>query len=216
MGTILAGSLVTQAAQDLNDAAHSQWTENELLDYLNDGQRSAVLVKPNVNTKTETVSLVEGVKQTLPEKAYLLIDVTRNMPDGTAINAVERKTLDADKDWSLPSLANVRVRNFVYDIRDRRTFYVSPPQPDPPGTVEITYSLAPETITGSSGTITIDDIYAPALLAYIMHRARIKDMAVEGQGPQVSSLYFQKFMTLITGENTAYLIPTELTQSDNV
>jgi hypothetical protein len=72
----------------------------------------------------------------------------------------------------------------MYDPRiSMSTFYVSPPQPGAnQGYLEVIKSVSPAdaTINGVNGgnadsAITLDDIYAWALKAYMQYRAFIKD-----------------------------------------
>lgn len=225
MGTLTAGSIITRAARTLNDPDMVKWPEIELLEYLSDGQRAAVLVRPEVNPVTVVHHLVEGSKQQIPEDAFVLIEATRNMgrdgaTPGRAITPTSRSSLDqTDPNWhcetpEAPATpADVKpVRNFVYDIRNRRTFYISPCQPAGsayvngeaadivgPHQIELVHAKIPAEIAATDTVIEIDDIYQPALLAYILHRAHVKDVAVEGQSLQKSSAYFQWFMTLLLG-----------------
>jgi hypothetical protein len=63
----------------------------------------------------------------------------------------------------------------MFDDRDPKHFYVYPPQPAAnPGYVEIIYSSAPSAAS-ADGNISIDDVYANALLDYILYRAYSKD-----------------------------------------
>lgn len=213
---VTAADILDQAANDLNDSAHAYWTEDELLAYLNDGQRAAVLLKPEVNPDVMDLMLVSGSRQTLnkteTEEVYLLLDINcfKDADDGDPqgiITPVERKDLDnitprwrqVDSSMTMPP-ENLQ-GNFVYDVRNRNTFYLYPSYSDWNGWhVEIVYAKTPQDITSFSGNLTLDDIYAPALLAYVMHRARAKDVSIEGQSAQLSSLFFQKFTALINGD----------------
>ena len=212
MGTLTAAKVIGRAARALNDPDMVAWTEAELLEFLSDAQRAAVLVRPEVNPVTKPLQLVAGTKQTLPDDAFVLIEATRNMGvDGTApgrsVTPTSRASLDqTGSTWHLedpdqdPDDIGV-VTNFVYDIRNRKTFWVSPPQPeDNPHQLEIVIAKIPAEILAVATTLEVDDIYQPALLAYMLHRAHVKDVAIEGQGIQKSNTYFTWFMTLLLGK----------------
>ena len=216
---LTAQQIIDRAKRTLNDPDSIQWPETELLEYLSDGQRAAVQYRPEIYAVTEAVPLVTGTKQELPDDAFSLIDVIRNMgadgnTPGRAISKVDKYYLDRwRKDWHSQA-GSAEVRNFVYDVRNRRTFYVIPPQPAVPHRVEIIYSKIPPELTNLNDAITLDDIYQPALLAYILHRAFVKDISAEGQGEQKSKAYFEQFMIAIGARDEAEmrLHPTQQQQ----
>ena len=207
MGIITSANILLQASYALNDLTHQQWPREELLLYLEDGQRAAVLLRPAVNPVTIDHPMVAGSKQMLPDDGYVLLDVVRNV-DGDSVSPTSRKDLDqVARGWHQDDPGPTV--NFLYDVRNRKTFYVSPPHPGPPGEVELIYAQIPPAFAresdGSIGastyadTLKIDDIYAPALIAYVLHRAYIKDTAAQGASVQKSQQYAQYFAAMITG-----------------
>lgn len=203
MGTLAASTLVTRANDVLNQSTGMvQWLEPELLRYLSDAQRQAVILHPEVNPDTRTVTLAQGSRQTLPADAWSLLDVVRNQGvgggmDGTgpAIEMVDRRVIDRSMpDWHSVTAAAV-VKYVVYDLkRSRRTFYVNPPQPAGVADIEIVVSQIPGEITNSATAIELDDNYEPALLAYMLYMAKSKDLAAEGQGMEMAAGYYKQFM----------------------
>lgn len=206
----------------LNDADNATWPLDDLRAYLSEGQRAAVLLRPEVNPDTRTVQLVPGTRQSIPSDAYLLLDVVRNMgadgrTPGRVVTPSERSALDKpDPDWQKAENADDDVVNWMYDIRNRKTFYVSPPQPDPANHLEIVVAGSPpQILTEAQSILTpdareaaglsrddalgIDDIYEPALICYVLHRAFAKDTSHEGATGGRSSMYMQWFVGLITG-----------------
>jgi len=200
-----ASEIIDLAARTLNDRNHAYWTEPELREYVSEAQRACVLIRPEVNPVTQSLQLVPGTKQEIPADGYLLIDVVRNMgldgrTPGRVITPTERASLDqTTPDWHTRP-ANAVVRNFIYDIRNRRTFYVTPPQPETPHLVEIIYAKTPAELESGTDHLGIDDIYQPAVLAYTLYRAKQKDMQAEGQGMAMAGAYWQWFMQALTGE----------------
>ena len=219
MGTLTADTILLQAGFALNDVSRTTWPKDELLLYLEDGQRAAVLARPEVNPITKSVQLVTGSRQTIPDDGYVLLDVVRNMgtdgaTPGGSITPTGRASLDqASLDWHMLSGADATVLNYVYDVRNRKTFYVYPPQPTvSPNQIEITYAGIPARFsdpdaggskTKFDDTIKLDDIYAPALVAYVLHRAYVKDVAAEAGSMQKSQMYFDWFGAMITGNADA-------------
>ena len=68
MATVTTASIIERAGILLDDMTHVGWTEDELLKWLNDGQREIVHFSQR-QTKTAIVSKVAGTKQTLPPMA---------------------------------------------------------------------------------------------------------------------------------------------------
>lgn len=198
MGTLTGQSFIDRVAGDLNDDDHIYWSEAELLTYLSDGQRAAVLVLPEVNPVTESLRLAAGTKQAIPADAFQLIDVVRNLPNGTAITPTAKSDIDqSNPNWHSQAQSS-ETDNFIYDVRNRRTFFVTPPA-TANHSIEIVISKIPPEISSAATAIEIDDIYQPALLAYMFHRAFMKDVASEGQSVQKAQGYFELFMTLLLG-----------------
>lgn len=202
---LTAQAVLTRAGRALNDTGMTRWSEAELLEYLSDAQRAAVQIRPETNSVTITHPLAPGTRQAIPDDGYILIDAVRNMGEagdtpGRVITPVERAALDqVNPSWH-SATANGVVTNFIYDIRNRRQFYVSPPQPDPAHRIEIIYAKMPEEITAAADALGLDDIYLPALTAYVLHMAYIKDIPAEGQGPQRSGAFLDKFQALMIGK----------------
>jgi hypothetical protein len=89
----------------------------------------------------------------------------------------------ADPDWHTAT-ASATVDNVMYEPKeDQLHFYVSPPQPGAnQGYLELVKAVSPAEATingvnggGADSAITLDDIYAWALKAYMQYRAFIKD-----------------------------------------
>ncbi|MDO8310527.1 MAG: hypothetical protein Q7T25_01160, partial [Sideroxyarcus sp.] len=103
--TISIASLLLRAGDLLQDVTNIRWTQDELLRWLNDGQRAIVLERPEATAVNTSVLLVAGTKQTLPALGLRLLDLPRNMgvggsTPGRAIRLVQREVLDAQlPDW---------------------------------------------------------------------------------------------------------------------
>lgn len=204
MGTISVLSILAKASILLQDVTNVRWPQDELVGWLNDGQREVVLYKPNASTKNVALQLAAGTKQTLPADAISLIDVLRNMgttgaAPGRGIRIVMREILDAQvPDWHYAAAAT-DVKHYVYAPLDPKTFYVYPPQPTGTrGYVEMAYSAAPADTT-LSGTISLDDIYQPVLLDYILFRAYSKDVEYAADSARVAA-YQNSYIATLTGK----------------
>ncbi len=199
MGTIIASDILTRASIVLQDTTNVRWDLSELINALNDGQRDIALLAPEATTKTATVALVPGTKQTLPATGLRLISVNRNMGTGStpgrAIRLVSRTVLDAQRpNWHNENPSST-VLHYTFDPRNPKEFYVYPPQPAIPSSVELVYSDMPATVS-SGQAISVGDIYANALLDYVLYRAYLKD-AEYTQNAERASLHYKAFATAL-------------------
>ncbi len=164
MATIQVNSIVNRAATLIQDATNVRWPTSELIDWLNDGQREIVLIKPQASVKNESKMLdASATKQTIPSNGVMLIDVVRNMgangsTPGNAIRPVSREVLDAQRpSWHSDANAG-SIQHFMFDPRDPKTFYIYPKAPATAWYVELIYSASPTDVdvpvTTSTSTIT--------------------------------------------------------------
>lgn len=181
MATTQVNDIVTRAATLIQDATNVRWPTDELIGWLNDGQREVVLHRPEACVKNQSLTLTaSSSKQTLPSDAISLIDVTRNMgasgsTPGNAVRLTTREVLDAQRPtWHSDANSVGYVQHFTYDPRDPKTFYVYPKAPATAWYLEVVYAASP-TNASAGGAIQIDDIYANCLLDYVLYRAYSKD-----------------------------------------
>lgn len=204
MGTIITRSILAKAGIILNDVGNDRWTMDELLGWLNDGQRAIVTLVPSANTVREVVALTAGTRQSIPANGLLLIDVPRNMgtngtTPGRAVRLVTREILDAtNPDWH-SSTPSTRVIHYTYSKNEPKAFYVFPPQPatGSTGRVEIVYGAIPLD-TALDGPISVDDVYSGALLDYVLHRAFSKESEFADSGR--ATAHFNAYAFAVTGK----------------
>ena len=216
--TTLAETITDKASVFLADASQTRWLPSELLSWLNDGQAEICALVPNANPATSTVALVAGTKQSAPADALYVNGFIRNMgvggtTPGGVIRQVTRNFLNSFiVGWSSAATSTV-VSHIAYDPADSNIdFYVFPPQPATGmSSIEIVYSKVP-TLIPSSGTpvITVRDIYANALLDYILYRAFGKDSEYGNQSDR-SQIHYKMFSqaigikyTIEKSENSGY------------
>lgn len=226
MAAITAKSLVTRAGTLIQDATSVRWPITELLDWFNDGQREVVLLKPEASVANRAVLLAAGAtKQTLPDGqgiyaglpvGIILIRVVRNMGSagttpGNAIRIVDREVMDSQSpSWHADANTFDYIKHYMFDPLDPKTYYVYPKAPAAALYVDLVYSCSPANCTingvtnnGALGTVdsvmSIDDIYANALLDYILYRAYSKD-AEYAQNAQLALAHYTAFGNSITGK----------------
>lgn len=206
---MLASDIISRARTVLNDADGVRWLDAELLNWINDGQRVIALVRPDASVSNTTLTLVSGSKQSLPADGLRLLDVIRNInadnSGGRVVRLVDRDVLDTQNPSWHSETGTLVVKNFVYDNRDPKTFYVYPPALNT-SKLEVIYSKDPTNATVVGSTLAIPDIYADPLLNYVLHRAYSKD-AEFAQNFQLSATYlavFQSMLGLKTSKDAAY------------
>ena len=196
---MLASDIIDRARIVLQDTESARWADAELLKWINDGQRAIVVVRPDASTLNTTINLTTGTKQAIPADGIRLMDVVRNIlannGAGRAVRYVDREVLDShDPSWHM-STAAVTVKQYVYDNRDPKNFYVYPPAAAG-AKLEIIYSKNPTDVAAAGSTLALEDIYAEPLLNYVLFRAYSKD-AEYGANAGLSDKYFGIFQALL-------------------
>lgn len=197
MAATKAVDLINRVSVTLQDPTFVRWTQGELLNYLNDAHRQVVLFRPDAKSVNAAFACVNAAKQSLPADGLRLINVLRNT-SGRAITKVDRSTLDVQlPNWYETNASDDGVKHYVYDALDPKNFYVFP-KPADAHSIDIVYAMAPANITitnfaTDTQTIGIDDVYANAIMDYMMYRAYQKDS--EFANLNRAAVYYQSFTT---------------------
>lgn len=197
MGSITGTNIVDRARRVLQDQASggTRWLDAEMLDWLNDSQREIVILKPEASSVVTDVTLAAGTKQTIPATGVRLLSVIRNT-GGKSIRRVDRNVMDSENpDWHTDT-ANNTVDHYIFDEDAPTVFYVYPPQSGTPGQIEINYSASPTDLSALGDTIYLPDVYANAMLDYVLYRAYMKDTEYAGNLQRASSHYNAFFTSL--------------------
>jgi hypothetical protein len=170
---ILFDALVTIG--DTSDGV--AWTNEELLNWISDGQVAISASNPGSCTEYSIYKLSPGAIQTIPDKAYALLDVTRNMgiagtAPGATVQKIPRASLDnLYPDWHRSSPASV-VKGFCYSSDSPEKFFCYPPQPKTnQGYVEVLVATTPTPVSVATQSLSISERYEPALVDYVAYRA---------------------------------------------
>ena len=221
---VTVGSVVNKARAVLQDTTSVRWPDDELIGWINDAQREIALIKPDASSKNETMGMIPGTKQSLPNDGLRLLRVVRNMTDassnvgGRAIRLVSREILDAQQpEWHDPNTTGESafggvVKHYMYDEQDPLHFYVYPgisnaltganiPH------IEIIYSGNPTDVTQTTDNISIPDLYQNAILNYVLYMAYMKDAEYAGNAQRASS-HYQIFTASVTGKGQVDVITT--------
>ena len=209
-GTLTGANLLARVKDILQDTTSVRWPEAELLRYINDAQREIVNYRPESSATTSNVQLVTGTKQSLPSGGLRLIKVTRNMSDASggatgkrAIRIVNADILNTQEpDWNDPTVSGDAahgsiIKHYIFDEDDPRNFYVYPGVASGSNAfIEIVFSNSPTDLANTSATISVDDIYANAIVDYVLFRAYQKDSEYAGNA-QRANQHYQLFMNCI-------------------
>jgi hypothetical protein len=190
--SILVSDVLLRTADALHDADHLRWTTAELLRWINDAAGEIITRRPPAGSVTESLTLVEGSRQTIPDGGIQLLDVKRNLSatNKPAIQRASRNALESwDAEWHSRSDADA-VLNYTVDDRQPLEFFVWP------GVragvqVEISYSRLPPTVTDVADTLDIGAEYMGAMVSYVLYRALGKDF--EFSDFQAAAAHYQAF-----------------------
>jgi|TARA_R110002072_G_scaffold11468_5_gene51817 hypothetical protein len=203
-------SVIDRAQTVLQDTTGVRWpVVAELVLWINDAQREIALLKPDASSTNTTVTLATGTKQDIPSGGNRLLKVVRNMSaasNGTgkrAVRLVDREVLDAQTpDWHDPTVSGdaahtTVVKHYIYDESNPRNFYVYPGVAGN-AYLEIVYSSNPVTVA-QNANLSIPDIFANAVMNYVLYMAYMKDAEYAGNAQRASS-HFQIFTSSVTGK----------------
>lgn len=196
---IAAQSIIRRVAETLQDTTSIRWPINELVRYLNDGQREIVLHRPDSMVTNAAQPLAAGSKQSIPANGAKLIEVVRNSGGAKrAIRVCEREILDAQAPGWHGLTGVTEVLHFMYDPRDPKVFYVYPPAAASGASVDLVYAALPTDVTepadgavytSVTGNISVPDIYGNALQDFILYRAYTKDSEYAGNAQRAVNHY---------------------------
>jgi len=220
---VSVASVIDRVQVTLQDTTGIRWPEtSELILWVNDAQREIALLKPDASATNDTITLVTGTKQSIPSAGNRLLRVVRNMSaasGGTgkrSIRLVSREILDAQTpDWHDPTVSGDAahgsvVKHYMYDEQDPRNFYVYPGVSGS-AYIEIVYSSNPTTVTASDD-LSIPDLYANAVMNYVLYMAYMKDAEYAGNSQRAAN-HFQLFTASVTGKAQVDLITTPNAES---
>lgn len=197
-----ANDIIDRARKQLIDTGElKRWSDEELLQWLSDGQRTIALAVPSAARKRQVIQLQQGTLQELPADAHLLLSVIRNMgmdgqTPGRAIRLVKREIMDAQNpDWHSAPKQPI-VQNYVFDTQEKTSFWVYPPN-DGRGYVQVNYAYVPAELTSLEDELAVNDIWSTALVDYLLFRANQKDSDFAA-GKEIAEGYLRSFALAVS------------------
>ncbi len=187
-------------AQQLQDITGVKWTQNDvLIPYLNLAILEIINLKPEAYPITQNVTLLPGPVQSIPPDAFQLLDVVCNMgadgmTRGATIFAIKKKQIDEILPGWMTFVANNLVSYIITDERAPKTFYIFPPQPDPPTQqVQVILSMYPNKLATVDDEFPLDNSYKPAVIDYLVYRSLIEETTIPNAINKAQGFY-QKFL----------------------
>lgn len=179
------------------DAKKIRWSEQEAIDWLNDGASEIVLRRPAARAVTEIVEMVAGTYQTCSLDAAQLLDVMRNVTidggSGKAIRIADRQQIDdVEPDWHRKRQGITR--HYMVDERSPTSFYVYPPAAQG-ARVETLVSKPPPKVEAATDTLDLRPEFLNAVINWMLYRAHTKDSEYS-QGA-LAGLHYQAFTDAI-------------------
>lgn len=191
---------ISGATRLLHDADNQRWTRLDLLSWLNEGQRQIVQLRPDAKTLRAELTLVAGVDQVIPATGIRLLRITRNSTGRIVTLVSEEQLTDYDSSWPVAT-PKATVKHYMHDTREPKAFQVYPPVVE--GTkVQGVWSVSPTDCANEAASIDIDDIFEPALVDYMLHRAYSRDSEDAGSAA-LAALHRDNFMLALTGKKQA-------------
>lgn len=200
---IAVADVASRAARVLTDLNYVRWTEPELVGWAADAVLAIITRDPSAGAAVQTVTLAAGTLQTLPTSGIRLLGVVRNITasggPGRVIRLTDQQALDdSDPDWH-SSMPGNEVRQYTFDERVPKAFYVYPPALDGIK-VELKATWAPPAVTDIADSLAMDEVYRPAIVDYVCYRAMSKDD--DAANLQKASMFYSAFADAIGGQNS--------------
>lgn len=213
-GTLQAQHILSRVRNILQDNTGVRWTDGEMFDYLSDAQREIANLRPDATATHSNVQLAAGTEQSIPTDGLRLIKLVRNMSGsgtdatgGRSIRIVTEDSLNTtEPSWHDPTVTGdaahgTEVKHYIFDNADPRKFYVYPGVSGS-AYVEVVYSKNPTSIGAATDLIQVDDVFANALVNFVLYRAYLKDAEYAGNQNRAGT-HFQLFVSSLTAGGAA-------------
>lgn len=183
---------VIKRVEDILQDSNVRWPRPELQNWINESYLQIVMMRPDANAKTGTLTCAEGTRQTLATDfptGLRLLDVVRNLASSSSkkvVRLISRSVLDDQRPSWHGETSTVNIQNYTFDPRQPKDFFVYPPATvaaqievvyaDAPGAHSLTeLQLDPEAGTPSTVLINLDDTYLSSIIDWVLYRSYSKD-----------------------------------------
>ena len=178
---ILSRANVILQDQDL------RWSKAEKIQWVNDAHKAIILLRPDAGMRRGDFTCTADTAQSLLASngladlnAYTpvrLRAVVRNKPQtgtGRAIRHELQRVLDDQLPEWHATAATTSCQFYTHDPANPTAFYLYP-APAAGHKVEVVYSATPTAALADGDYITLEDIWVPVILDYVLYRAYTKD-----------------------------------------
>ena len=206
---VTAQTILTRVrSQLIDELATKRWSDDELLRWLSDGQRTLVAADPSLGVVTSALMMVAGTQQTLPEGGFLLMDIQRNMgadglTPGRVVTVISRENLDRVDPYWHASRRSDQTLHYIYDPKQPTTYYIYPPSTGA-SYLDVSRAEVPPEFAKLDDTMTVPDLYQTALFDYVMFRAHQKDTDYSA-GNEKAQVYLGLFQAFAAAHDAGLL-----------
>lgn len=205
---LTAAEVCNLARVELQDSTKEFWTDQELLDYLNEARDALCTAVPRIYETTEVVTLVEGVRQTLPNNSKRLMNVQENVTADSRrfCTPINRELLTRLRPSWRGEDASDEILHYVYVESEPTVYEVYPPAMA--GTqVRISYSRPPTKMVLDAGALPTTQLtqeaeLARALAQYVVHKGFAKEADQSPDAGQRSQAALAMFIQMIGAEGS--------------
>lgn len=195
--------IVNDIAQELTDPLFRIWSKGNLTDYLNSAQLLITEIRPDASSDIVNLTLIPGTKQVLADTNRRLLDIVRNMgadgdTPGKPIWAIDEPTLNTYRPKWHSETGKTVIRNFVYDEKVPKSFYVYPPVHATTAViVEAKVAKNPKIVTDVDvDAIALDPVYEIMIRHWMLHMAYSKETdSMESRS--LAQFHFKAFAGLL-------------------
>ncbi len=198
-GAGVTAEILQQSRQQLQDPLADQWTDDELISYLNLAILDIITLRPEAYRVTYSLQLVSGAAQGIGTSDIALIDIVANMNGtirGNAVIALPKEKLDVlMPDWMTETAATTVIYG-IADPRFPRKFWVYPPQPATGSSLEVIVAQRPTLIVASSEAFPLDSSYVTAAMLDVVAYALQEETTIPGalaKSQQFKQMFLQQF-----------------------
>lgn len=182
----------------LNDADGVRWTNDELLGWFNDCLDVMVDLRQDLFGATADHTCSDGAEQTLSQLRQVRFTGVLSSTAGSVTHVNK-----ADMDQFNPSWVNgargVAINWAPHEVHPLK-FYVVPPA-EPGNVIKVGFVQKHARLTSLSDSINLPENYGPAIQAFVINRANMKDDEAVNTGR--GNAFMQDFMGMIGALNVA-------------
>ncbi len=193
-----AQNIVDEVRGELNDevTTNFRFSDADMLDFVNAGQREIVTLLPEANVIEAIVSITfdNQMRFTIPSDGIKFIKVAANWDltnteRGPIIRRMDIDAMEgAFQQWAMmtirewPNVPNfedihtdVYFEHYMHDPREPTVYYLYPPLGGDNFSILLVYAQLPADLTALGDTFALDDQYQNAMVEYVLYRCLSRD-----------------------------------------